>query len=166
MLAMLVCATHWLSMHLYTLAYMSMHESCLLVCRPCFNTMKLHTIFCFLSCLFTFLLVCLLTCLLTSLSLCLPCISCLFALCLLHMLFASFPSIACLLVSCLCLCMYTHGARARFLRRKQKERECKHVDMSKVTMFNRFKSLVFPIWLCTLLNPSPSSPLTPLDGLY
>ena len=27
----------------YTLAYMSMHESCLLVCRPCFNTMKLWT---------------------------------------------------------------------------------------------------------------------------
>ena len=43
MLAMLVCATRWLSMHLYTLAYMSMHESCLLVCCPCFNTMKLWT---------------------------------------------------------------------------------------------------------------------------
>ena len=27
----------------YTLAYMSMHESCLLVCRPYFNTMKLWT---------------------------------------------------------------------------------------------------------------------------
>ena len=40
MLTMLVCATRWLSMHLYTLAYMFMHESCLLVCRPCFNTMK------------------------------------------------------------------------------------------------------------------------------
>ena len=43
MLTMLACATRWLSMHLYTLAYMSMHESCLLVCRPCFNTMKLWT---------------------------------------------------------------------------------------------------------------------------
>ena len=43
MLAMLVCATRWLSMHLYTLAYVSMHESCLLVCHPCFNTMKLWT---------------------------------------------------------------------------------------------------------------------------
>ena len=30
MLAMLVCAICWLSMHLYTLAYMSMHGSCLL----------------------------------------------------------------------------------------------------------------------------------------
>ena len=43
MLAMLVCATLWLSTYLYMLAYMSMHESCLLVCCPCFNTMKLWT---------------------------------------------------------------------------------------------------------------------------
>ena len=43
MLTMLVCATCWLSMHLYMLAYMSMLESCLLVCHPCFNTMKLWT---------------------------------------------------------------------------------------------------------------------------
>ena len=28
MLTMLVCAARWLSMHLYTLAYMSMHDSC------------------------------------------------------------------------------------------------------------------------------------------
>ena len=74
MLAMLTCATHWLFMHLYTLAYMFMHESCLLVCRPCFNIMKLWTFdpnlhlslvdttFCLLSCLFVFLLVCLLSC--------------------------------------------------------------------------------------------------------
>ena len=43
MLTMLVHATRWLSLHLYMLAYMSMHESCLLVCCPCFNTMKLWT---------------------------------------------------------------------------------------------------------------------------
>ena len=42
-LAMLVCATRWLSSHLHTLAYMFMHESCLLVCHPCFNTIKLWT---------------------------------------------------------------------------------------------------------------------------
>ena len=72
MLTMFVCATRWLSMHLYTLAHMSMLESCLLVCRPCFNTMKLwtfdpnlhlslsNTTFCLLSCLIGFLLVCLL----------------------------------------------------------------------------------------------------------
>ena len=74
MLAMLACTTFWLSMHLYTPAYMSMHESCLLMCHPCFNTMKLwtsdpnlhlslvDTTFCLLSCLFAFLLVCLLSC--------------------------------------------------------------------------------------------------------
>ena len=75
MLTMFVRATHWLSMHLYTVAHMSMHESCLLVCRPCFNTMKLwafdpnlhlslmDTTFYLLSCLFAFSLVCLLACL-------------------------------------------------------------------------------------------------------
>ena len=73
MLTMLVCAIHWLYMHLYTLAYMSMHKSCLLVCCPYFNIMKLwtpdpnlhlslaDTTFCLLSCLFVFLLVFLLS---------------------------------------------------------------------------------------------------------
>ena len=77
MLAMLVCATRWLSMHLYTLAYMFMHESFLLVCLPYFNTMKLwtfnpnlhlslaNTTFCSFSCLFVFLLICLLYCFFT-----------------------------------------------------------------------------------------------------
>ena len=72
-LAMLVCATRWLSMHLYMLAYMFMHESCLPVCHLCFNTMKLWTFnpklhlyladttFCLLSYLFAFSLVCLLS---------------------------------------------------------------------------------------------------------
>ena len=40
MLTMFVCTTRWLSMLLYTLAHTSMQESCLLVCHPCFNTMK------------------------------------------------------------------------------------------------------------------------------
>ena len=74
MLTMFVCATYWLSMHLYTLAYMSMHESCLLVCHLCFNTMKLWTFdpnlhlsladttFCLSSHLFVFSLICLLSC--------------------------------------------------------------------------------------------------------
>ena len=99
-LIMLVCATHWLSLYLYTLAYMSMQKPCLLVCRPCFNTMKLwtskpnlhfslaDTTFCLLSCLLAFLLVCLFACLLAFL-LCLLCLSCLFALCLFPILFAS-----------------------------------------------------------------------------
>ena len=74
MLAMLVCATRWLSMHLYILAYMSMHESCLMVCHPYFNTMKLWTFdpnlhlsltdttFCLLLCLFVPFLVHLFAC--------------------------------------------------------------------------------------------------------
>ena len=72
MLTMFVCATHWPSIHLYTLAHMSMHESCLLVCCPYFNTMKLwkfdpnlhlslvDTTFYMLSCLFACFLVSLL----------------------------------------------------------------------------------------------------------
>ena len=74
MLTMFVLTTHWLSMHLYTLAHLSMHESCLLVCHPRFSTMKLWTFdpnlhlsladttFCLLSCLFSFSLVSLLSC--------------------------------------------------------------------------------------------------------
>ena len=72
MLAMLAYATHWRSIHLYTLPYMFMYESCLLVCRPCFNTMNLHfslvdTTFCLLSCFFVISLVCLYACFLVSL---------------------------------------------------------------------------------------------------
>ena len=69
-------------------AYMSMHESCLLVCRPCFNTMKLWTSDPNLNLslvdttfFFAFSLVCLLACLLALLFLCLPCLPCLSTLC-------------------------------------------------------------------------------------
>ena len=77
MLTMLVCATHWLSMHLYTLAHMFMHKSCLLLCHPCFNTIKLWTFdpnlhlspvdttFYLPFCFFVFLFVCLLSCFFT-----------------------------------------------------------------------------------------------------
>ena len=69
-LTMFVRTTRWLSMHFYTLAHMSMHESCLLVRHPCFNKMKLWTFdlnlhlsfmdttFCLLSCLLAFLFLC------------------------------------------------------------------------------------------------------------
>ena len=130
----------------YMLVYMSMHESCLLVCHPCFNTMKLwtfdpnlhlslaDTIFYVLSCLFALLFVCLLSHMLR-----LPCPSCLSAPCPFHMLFVHFPSIACLLVSCLCLCMYAHGvrtlgARTRSPKYKQKGGGCEHVDVSWATV--------------------------------
>ena len=157
MLAMLVCGTCWLSMHFYSLAYMSMHESCLLVCHPCLNTMKLWTFdsnlhltladtnFFLLSCLFVFSFVCLL--------------SYFFSCRVYHayLLYASFtcslrlfPSIACLLVSCLCFCMYTHEARMLGARCKQKEWRCEPVDIRQAVMFSRFRSLASPIWLCTL----------------
>ena len=115
MLTMLICATCWLYMHLYTLSYMPMRESYLLVCHPCFNTMKLWTFdpnlrlsladttFCLLSFLFSFLLVCLLSCFFTC------------HVYHVYLLYASFTcfthhflSSAYLLVSCSYLCMYTH----------------------------------------------------------
>ena len=177
MLTMHVCATHWLSMYFYTLAYMSMHESCLLECRPCFNTMKLKafdpnlhlslvdTTFHLLSCLFAFSLICLLSCFFACH------IYHAYLLYAFHVFFASFPSITCLLVSCLCLCMYTHGTRTHGARvwsprRKQKGGGCEHVDTSQTAMFSSFKGLAPPIWLCTLLRPLPSSSFSLLDGLY
>ena len=154
------CLCQSLALYANTLAHMSMHESCLLVCCSCFNIMKLWTFdpnlhlsftnspFCLLSCLFAFSLVCL--------------HSYFFAYHVYHvyLLYASFicslhlfPFIACLLVPCLCLClclcMYTHGARmlgdkAQSPRRKQKGRKREHVEISQVAIFSRFRSLAFP----------------------
>ena len=194
MLTMFVCATCWLSMHLYMLAYMFMLESCLLVCYPYFNTMKSwtsdsdlhlfphghHLLFAFfLVCLFACFLVCLPSSLLSYLVVChvsghLLCLLRLYA-SLLYTHWALsmhlFLSIACLLASCLCLYMYTHGARMHGAtawppRRKQKGYKCKHVDMSQAAMFSRFRGQVSPIWLCTLLNPLSSSLFALLDELY
>ena len=136
---------------------MSMHESCLLVCHPCLNTMKLWTFnpnlhlsladttFCLLSCFFA---------------------------CHVHhayLLYASFIcsmhlflSIACLLVSWLCLCIYTHRVKthrvkAQSLKHKQKGWGCKHVDISQATMFSGFRGLALPIWFCTFKTPLSSS---------
>ena len=135
MLTMLVYATHWLYMHLYTLAYMSMHESYWLVCRPCFNKMKYgHSIQTYICPSWTPPFVCFLACfpacLLVSFLAFVTCYACyIYLACLLCTLFPLsthlFLSIACLLVSCLCLCMYTlgartYGVRAWSPRRKQK----------------------------------------------
>ena len=144
-----------------TLAYMFMHESCLLPCRPCFNIMEfwtfdlnLHlslagTIFCFI---FACLSYCLFTCFLVPLlamSIMLICFMprsyalCIFSL---HCLFAGFLS----------LHLHVHTwsgtlrARAQSPRRKQKGHGYKHVDVSQAAMFNRFRGLAYPIWLCTL----------------
>ena len=120
MIAILICATRWLPMHLYTLAYMSMHEFCLLVCHLYFNTMKLwtpnpnlhlsfaDTTFCLFACYFVCFHISP-ACLLSHALLAMPILLIHFMP--FHMLLASFPSIACLLVSCLCLCMYAYRAR-------------------------------------------------------
>ena len=145
MLTMPVCATHWLSMHLYMLAYMSMHESCFLVCCPYFNTIKLwtsdpnlhlslvNTTFCLPFYLFVFFLVCLFACLVYSFLVCLfACLSCgsscllpyaILAISILLVCFTTLcfylrfflPLLVCWF-SCLCLCMYTYGARTHRAR--------------------------------------------------
>ena len=178
MLTMLVCATCWLSVHLYMLAYMSMHKSCLLVCRPCFNTMTLwtsdpnlhfslvDTSFCLL-----FLLVYLLACLLSFLF---------FACHVYHayLLYVSFictlhlflPLLVCLFLVFAFAC--THMERGRMELghglpgASKKGQGCKPVDISQVVVVSRFRSLASPIWSWTLLNPFPSSSLSLLDGLY
>ena len=63
-----------------------------------------------------------------------------------HMHFASSPSIAYLLVSCLFLCMYTHGARtyearARLPKCKQKGTGA---SVSQAAGVSRSRSLAFP----------------------
>ena len=161
MLTMFVRATRWLSMRLYTLVHMSMHKSCLIVCHPYFNTMKLWTSdqnlhLSFVDTTFylpSFFLVCLLLH---------P-----FA----HYLHISFFPLLICWFSCSCLCMYTHkarthGTRAWSLKRKQKGRRRKHVDISQAAMFSSFRGLASPIWLCTLLNSLPSSLISLLDRLY
>ena len=155
MLTMLICATHWLSMHLYTLAYTSMHKSCLLVCHPCFNTMKLwifdpnlhlslvDTSFCSLSCLFTLLLVCLLYCsfachayhtyLLYAFSYALR--------------ISSFHCLSASLLVFAFACTHMEWRRMELghgLPGKQKGGKWKHVDTSQAAMFKRFRSPVFP----------------------
>ena len=175
-------------------ACLHVHAWLLLASVSSINTMKLwtsdpnlhlsphrhHLLFAFfIVCLFAYFLVCLPSSSLAFLVTChvsyhMLCLLCLYA-CLLytHCTLSThlFLSIACLLVPCLCLCMYTHGARTQGVkawsnRHKKKGHGCKHVDMSQVAMFSRFRDLASPIWLCTLLNPLPSSLLSLLDGLY
>ena len=115
MLTKFVCATRWPSMHLYTLAHMSMHESCLLVCRPYFNTMKLQTFdpnlhlslvdttFYMLSCLFA----CFLVSLLAMSIMLIYFMPLSYTLCLFHMLYASL-SFHCLFAGFLFLSLHVH----------------------------------------------------------
>ena len=147
-----------------TLVYMFIHESCLLVCHPCFNTMRFmdirskptfvpcehHLLFAILL-VYLLLVVCYLACLPLCSNVCLHLVSyachlylaCSFCALLLLSMHLSL-SITRLLVSCLCLCMYTygvrtHGARAWSPGHKQKGRGCKLANMSPMAMFSRFR---------------------------
>ena len=160
-LAMLVYATHWLSMHLYTLAYMFMQESCLLMCRPCFNIMKLWTFdpnlhlsltdttFCSFSCLFVFLLICLLSyffachayhaCSLYAFS---------YALCIFsfHCLSAGFLFLP-LHVHTWSEDIWSEGMVSQSQAKRAQTRACKDKPSG---IFSRFRNLAFPFGLCTL----------------
>ena len=179
----------------YTLAHMFMHESCLLVCRPCLTQWGYgHSIqtyicplwtpsFCLPLYLFVFFLVCFLACLPSCFLVCLFILWLVMfstiryachayhALCLFHTLLASF-SFHFLFASFLSLPLHVHTwsedawSWARSPRRKQKGLRCKHANISQAAMFSRFRGLASPIWFCTLLNPFPSSLLSLLDGLY
>ena len=170
MLTMLLCATHWLSVHLYMLTYVSMHESCLLVCPPRFQTMELwHLIQTYICPSQTPPFICFLASLPSCLFACFP-VS-LLAMSIMLICFMPLSYALCMLASCLCLCMYTHvarmhGVRAQSPRRKQKGQRHKHVDISQVALFSSFRGLASPICLCTLLNHLPSSLLSLLDVLY
>ena len=122
--------------------------------KPTFVPQKRHLLFTIL--LVYLLLVCLLSCLFAFSLVCShPCFyAChVYHICLLYASFICslhlFLSIACLLVSCLCLCMYTHGARtlearAQSLRRKRKGHRCKHADISQAAAISWFRSSALP----------------------
>ena len=181
---MLVCATRWLYVHLYTLTYMSMHESCLLVCHPYFNTMKLWTpdpnlhlsladatFVCFLSCLPFCLFVCFLAYLPSRL----------FARILISMLamsitfvhFMPLPYAFCTFFFSLLVCWFivfgfacTHMQRGRMeLGHSFPGASKKGKDASMWIWAKQLQSVglgfSFSLWLCTLLNPFLPPPFLP-----
>ena len=114
--------------------------------------------------LFAFLLVFLFACLLAFLFLCLPCLSCLSALCL---LICSLRLFLLLLVCWLLVFAFacTHMERGHLelghsLPSTSKKDTDASMWLSQVAVFNKFRSLAFPLWYCTLSSPYL------LDGLY
>ena len=183
---MLFYATHWLYVHLYTLVYIFMHESCLLVCRPCFNTIRLwtsdpnlylsltDTTFCLLSCLFTLcllLLSCLSTplliCLLTSCMLCLSLLSYLLVLHPFAIIYAFLP-FHCSFTGFLSLPLHVHMERGHMeLGSDLLGASKKGMDASLPTWIERLCSIglgfSFSLWLCTLFNPFFPPPFLPFS---
>jgi len=139
MLVMLVCATCWLYMHLYTLTHMFMHKSCLIVCRPCFNTMKswkfdpnLHlspvdTTFCLFACLFA--------CFLALLAFLFVCLSCCLSCLLPHAMLCSFSCLFDFTFFCLLSYYACHVYHAYLL----------------YASFIHFLHLFFPLLVCWFL---------------
>ena len=156
MLTMLVCATRWLSMHLHTLAYIFMHESCLLVCRLYFNTMKLCLLVRGHHLLYASLFVCLLVCLLILLLVMSPatCYACFtymlvcFILIAHYLRISFFPLLVYWFLVFTFACTHTeweHIELGHSLLHKQQARGCEHVDISQAAVFSRFKGLASPI---------------------
>ena len=147
-------------MHLYMLAHMFMHKSYLLVCRPCFNTMKswafnlnLHlsltdTPFVCFPCLFAFFACWLAFFLLSHFMLAIS----ILLVCFVYLRFF-LPLLFCWF-SCLCLCVYTYGARTHGAWAWSPRRKWKGQDastwLSQAIVVSRFRSLAFSLWLCTL----------------
>ena len=142
---------------------MSMQESCLLVCRPCFNTMKLWTFdpnlhlspvdttFCLISCKFSFSLVCPHPCF---------CVFHIYHVYLRHAfimwsLHLFLPLLAYWFLVFAFAC--THMERWRMelvhgLSGASKRDADASMWLSQTVVVSRFRSLASPLWLCTLLN--------------
>ena len=116
--------------------------------------------------LFTFLLVCLFASLLAFWFLCFPWLSCLSVLCLsicsLHLFLLLFVYWF-LVIAFACTPMERGGMELGHgpLGTNKKRRGRKHVNVSQAAVFDRFRSLAFPFWFCTLLNPFLPPPFLP-----
>ena len=188
----MLCLPCLLCHHFYTLAYMFMHESCLLVCHSYFNTMKLwtfdpnlhfslvETTFCLPS-YFVRLFVCLSICLLSRLFvhlaclipchlLCLPCLSYLSIyapfICSLYLFLP-------LLVSQFLVFAFacTHMERGCMelkhdLPGASKKGEDASMQIGPSSCNQQVQSLSFSLLVMCSIKPPPSSSFSPLDGLY
>ena len=173
---------------------MIMHESCLLVCCLCFNTMKLwtfnpnlhlsliNTTFCLPCCQFVYFLVCLLACLPSCfLFVCLSCGSlCLLSYAMLVMPIYFMPlsyalcifSFHCLYIGFLSWPLHVHiwnenaQSQGTVSQAQVKGARMRACGYKTSACVQQVQGLASPIWLCTLLNPPFLPPSFLLDGLY
>ena len=134
--------------------------------NPNLHSSLVDTTFYLFAFLFAIFLVCLLAYLLASLFLCLPCLLRLSALCLFictsHL---SLPLLVCWFFIFAFACTQMEQGRMElrhgFPGTSKKGCKRKHVDLSQAVVASRFRSQVFPFWLCTLLNPFLPPPVLP-----